>query len=112
MSDDFDRWLDDELGATLTRAAGPAAVPADPRYLAVGRRSATWRRRLPILSGVPLALSAKVVAAFAAAALATGNATANPPTPSIAHPTANAGHPTPSAGHPTPSAVHPTPPAH
>ena len=72
---DFDRWLDDELGSSLNRAAGPAPTPAEPLYRAQAHRSASWTR-LPILGSVPLALGTKAVVAFAAAALATGGAAA------------------------------------
>src|SRR4029077_19731285 len=74
MNDDFDLWLEDELGTQLSSAAGPASTP-EPRSRSVPRRSPSWTK-LSIGSGLPLALSAKAVAAFAAAALATGGAAA------------------------------------
>src|SRR5437899_2603988 len=75
MSAQFDRWLDDELGASLSRAAGPADAPVNPRYASATPRRAPWGR-LGIGAGVPLALTLKTAAALAAAALATGGAAA------------------------------------
>jgi hypothetical protein len=74
MGDNFDRWLEDELGKRLD-SIDPGYVA--PRYLASGRRG-SHRGRVGFLAGLPLPalLTTKVAAASMVVLAATGTGVA------------------------------------
>src|SRR5258708_19829034 len=71
MSDNFDRWLEDELGSRLGRLDGGDAMP---RYRSAP--PARRRRSMALLSGLPAVLTTKAAAASIALVAATGTGVA------------------------------------
>lgn len=72
MSDNFDRWLEDELGKSLDRFDTGGYVA--PRYLE--SRGTRRGRALGLLAGIPAVLTTKAMVASAAVVLATGTGVA------------------------------------
>ena len=75
MSDNFDSWLDDELGKRL---AGVDPGYVAPRYLETRRGKPSLRRRAALLGGLPLPalLTTKAAAASLVVLAATGTGVA------------------------------------
>jgi hypothetical protein len=71
---DFEDWLERQFSKTLGSERGPKPYPAGARYAVASRMGGT--RFMAVRSSVVAALSAKVIAGGAVAALAAGGATA------------------------------------